>query len=43
MKLGCSHHACMSGSYTACYACHSRDIYVATNSNEIASLNSNAT
>ena len=43
MKLKCSSHTCMGGSYTACYARHSRDTYVATNSNAIASLNSNAT
>ena len=43
MKLMCSRHAYMSGSYTACYAHNSRDTYVATNSNAIASLNSNAT
>ena len=43
MKLRCSRHACMGGSYAACYARHSRDTYVATNSNAIASLNSNAT
>ena len=43
MKLRYSHHACMGGSYTACYARYSRDTYVATNSNAIASLNSNAT
>ena len=43
MKLTFSHHACMDGSYTVCYARHSRDTYVATNSNAIASLNSNGT
>ena len=49
MKLRCSRHACMGRSYiythyyTACYARNSRDTYTATNSNAIASSNSNAT